>query len=335
MKRPFGLVLGIAILVVLLWRFGIHDLAQAFTHLRPGYLLIYIALAGVVLIGYSLRWRLVARAVGHRPPLARLIAARLAGDAVGALVPSGKLAGEPVRIALLRANGIAGAEAGASVTIDRLIEMMGNMVCVAAYAGVFWLTRGAHVPERAPLLLVAGVMAGLFSLGVPLVLWREGRRPVALLYRSSTLRALPRLGPWLSALELTEDRLIGFMRGHPEKVLIGLLASLAIELLIVVEYHFLLASFDVSIDLPTLLLVLLGTGAARFAPTPAGLGALEAAQVGAIALAGGRPETGLVVGVVLRLHETLWMLVGLIALYAQGTTLGRLRASASADRAVA
>ena len=69
------------------------------------------------------------------------------------------------------------------------------------------------------------------------------------------------------------------------------------------------------------------TGAARMAPTPAGLGALEATQVGVFALADGRLESGLVSGMAVRMHETLWMTIGFAVLYAQGASLRRLRAA--------
>src|SRR6185295_5777631 len=102
MKTLLRLLGGLAMIALLLWWFGTAGLAEAIGHLRPLYLCVYLLLAVAVLVGYSLRWRLVARAVGRTPSLARLVATRLAGDAIGGLVPSAKLAGEPVRIALLR-----------------------------------------------------------------------------------------------------------------------------------------------------------------------------------------------------------------------------------------
>jgi hypothetical protein len=70
---------------------------------------------------------------------------------------------------------------------------------------------------------------------------------------------------------------------------------------------------------------LLGSGLARTAPSPAGIGALEAGQVTILALASGAPETGFVVGMVLRVHETLLITAGLTALSFRGIPLSRLR----------
>jgi len=63
----------------------------------------------------------------------------------------------------------------------------------------------------------------------------------------------------------------------------------------------------------------------RVVPMPAGLGALEAGQVTAFAAATGQPALGFVVALVVRLHETLWTGVGLMALTLQGSGWARLR----------
>lgn len=325
-KKLIPALVGIAVLAALLWRFGGAGLADASAGVRPSLLAFYLVLAIAVLLGYALRWWVVARAIGRAPSFARLVIARLAGDAVGGLVPSAKLAGEPIRIALLRAHGVPVIEAGAGVAVDRLLELAGNACSVVAYATVFLLSRDSRLGDRTLLVSAAVLLAWM---AVPFAFWRRGRRPFAPFYAPALRRAVPRLIPWMVAVERTEDRLIGLLRERPGDVVRGLLASLAIEGLIVVEHYFLLASFGVFVGLPTLLLVVLGSGVARAVPTPAGLGALEASQVGAIALAGGRPETGLLVGIVLRLHESFWMLLGLGALYAQGVSGGRLRAVVS------
>ena len=132
----------------------------------------------------------------------------------------------------------------------------------------------------------------------------------------------------------TEDQLIGFFRDHPLRFVLGVLGSLLIEVAIIVEYHFLLAAFGVALNLPTLLAVVVASGLTHVVPTPGGVGALEAGEVAVLGLASGRPEVGFIVGMVLRLHETLWMLAGVLLLVTQGMSLARLRVLA-ARKAVA
>ncbi len=326
--RRLRLLVGAGIVGALFWSFGFDQIGAAVRDVRVGQLAIYAGLAVAATVAYSARWLMVSRAVGSRPSLAGLVAARLAGDAVGSLVPSAKLAGEPVRIALLRAQGISGARASAGVALDRMLEMTGNMLCVVAYIAVFSATRALGSTQWAAVLLLLAMLAGLAGLAVPLVMLRRGQRPLARLYGARRLMAIERLAAWLVALRRTEDHLLEFFRDRAAVFVWGIAASLAIEALVLCEYHFLLAGFGVDTDLPTLLLVLLGSGVARAAPTPAGLGALETGQVAALTLAMGHPETGFVVGMVLRLHETIWMALGLVVLSAQGLSLASLRAAA-------
>ena len=110
----------------------------------------------------------------------------------------------------------------------------------------------------------------------------------------------------------------------------GVVGSLAIEALIICEYHFLMEAFGLQLHLPTLLMTLVASGLSRVVPTPAGLGALEAGQVTVLGAATGHPDLGFVVGFVLRLHETLWTGVGLIGLSLCGFNLARLRGALAA-----
>ena len=116
-----------------------------------------------MLLGYSLRWRLVLCATATSPPVWRLVAARLAGDAVGTLLPGGKLGGDPVRVALTAGDGRGGVRASAGVAIDRVMELIGNSVCALVYVGIFSVSRAETVPG-APLVLLATLAMSLLAL---------------------------------------------------------------------------------------------------------------------------------------------------------------------------
>ena len=320
------LLLPVLLLAALCWWFGLEPLARALSGASAGGLISYGAITGLVVLGYGLRWRLVARAMGDDPPLGRLLTARLAGDALGALVPSAKLAGEPLRVALAREHGIPTAQAAAGVAIDRLLELIGNTLAVMAYVALFaWLRGAASVGQARTALAV--VMAGLLVALVALIVrLRRGARPLALLYGARARALAPRLAAWMDGLHEVEEHLGRFFREHPRAFLTGVLGSALIETLCVAQYHALLTAFGIALELPTLLLVLLGSGVAGAAPTPAGLGALEAVQVAVVGATAGRPDLGFVVGVIVRLHETLLLGLGLLVLSYRGVSLQRLRA---------
>lgn len=320
------LVLGLAAVVWLCTWFGLGDLFAAFHHVNSSYLFFYAWSALAVLLGYSVRWRLVARAMGTRVPLRRLVAARLGGDAVSALLPAGKIGGDPLRAALLYAGGVSGVRASAGVALDRVMEIIANALAGITYIIVFSLTRNAGA--RAPLLLVMMLLVPLLALLVTVVMLWVGEHPFTVVFRA-VARLVPPLRGGLEALRQTEDQVIHFLRDSPIVFVSGLVGSLLIEAMIIVEYHCLLAAFGLAFDLPTLLIVLLASGLARAVPTPGGLGALEASQVTALGVTSGQPHIGFVVGMVLRLHETLWMLIGLLALSMQGMSFARLRVLAT------
>jgi uncharacterized protein (TIRG00374 family) len=319
----WGFVGGAALLFLLWWRFGHGDVLTTFRQVSWPILVFHLVAGCAVTLGYAVRWRWVCGALGQCIPLARLTGTRLAGDAIGSLVPSAKLAGEPVRVGLLYASGVRGTAAAAGVTIDRIMEMIANTVCAIAYVGVFWATPAARASRGAASLLLLALVVLLASLALLLRLLRRGGRPLAPLYRWRRITEGSRLTGWLEVARRTEDHVSVFFRDHPGIFLRGLATSLAIEALIVCEYWLLLRAFGITLDVPTLLLVLVAVGFSRAAPTPAGLGALEAGQVGVLALAHGQPEAGFVVGVVIRAHETFWAAMGLAVLTQRGWAWAR------------
>ena len=332
MRRWFellALAAGLAALTALCWRFGFSEIAAALRRVSPRYLLVYLAFGATARLGYALRWWYVARTLGAPPPFPRFIAARLAGDATGCLLPTGRLSGDPLRAGLVCGDGVRGSQASAGVAIDRIIETLGNMLSAVAYVAVFSLTRAGGT-DRATLILIVTMSMLLAALAIPLEMLRRGRRPLEPLYRlMSRYGSNTRWVAWTGALQRTEEYVMRFFREHRAVFIQGLIGSLVIEGLIIGEYHFLLSTFGVVVTLPTLLMTLLASGLSRVVPTPAGLGALEAGQVTAYAVVAGQPAMGFVVALVLRLHETLWTSVGLMALALQGSGWAWLRGALS------
>jgi uncharacterized membrane protein YbhN (UPF0104 family) len=330
---PLSFVAGAGLFAALAYRFA-AELPSSLGRFDPVYALLYLVAAGVVVTAHARRWQVVARALSASLPLMRLIAARLAGEAAAALVPSGKVFGDPVRIALVYGDGLPGPAAGAGVALDRLLEVIGNILAATVYVAVFMSfhrgsTGGPMVELLAALLLL------LPALGLPVVLLWRGRRPLAPLYWLVQRRRGAGWRRAVAAARATEDQLLLFFTQHPRTFLAGIGVSLLIEGLVIIEYQFLLRAFGVSLPLPTLLMALVFSGLSRAVPTPVGLGALEASQVAALAMAGETAAAGFLVGLIMRLHETLLMAAGLGVCFARGLSFARLRLLTTAGKAVA
>jgi len=326
------LTVGLAVAVLLYVRIGVTPVAAAFAQLRVGELAGYLVLATAIRVAYGLRWHGIARHLGAVPPATTLVTARLAGDAVGTLLPVGRLGGDPLRIGLLYRAGVDGARASAGVVMDRILEVLGNSVAASVYVCVFILTW-ASLTRRDGAGMLAALVLGAVGLIALMALWRLGRRPLHNVGRAVGMERRLHTARWLHALWRTEATLGRFCRDHPAAASWGLVASLLIEAVSVLEHLVLFRSFGVSLSLPTVLAVVMTSGFARVVPVPAGLGALEASQVAVLTLTSGRPDIGLVVGTLLRLHETLWIAVGLGALAAQGISPARVRLLSWAPRA--
>lgn len=323
-------LIGGAGLLVLLIRWYGSDLHLSLARLQLGYGVLYFMSVPVVVAAYSARWQMAARAVGSSLPLGRLMAARLAGDAVGALMPSAKVVGDPVRIALLHADGVSLVTASAGVTLDRLCEMTGNVIAATVYTLVFInAQQGGANGAATDLLVSVGFLCVAAAVPVGL-LWR-GARPLAPMYWVLDGRVSARWARLLAGARAAESRVMAVFRDHPRFFVTGVGMSLLIECLVVIQYAALLHMCGISLSLATLLLALVLGGLSRALPSPAALGTLEASQIAALSIAGQPAAMGLAVGLVMRLHETLLMAGGMAVCLVRGVSPARLRMLAPAD----
>jgi glycosyltransferase 2 family protein len=320
-----ALVLGVGVLAALCRVFGARALAASLRGLQPRYLVVSVALGVAARFCYALRWLIVARTLGAAAPLRQLAAARLAGDAVGALLPGGRIGGDPVRIAWVQGAGLAGIPAGAGVTIDRIMETAGNALFAMMSVSVFAVVRTTGAAQRAAVLSLALLGVLLLGLALPLEMLRRGKRPLRPVCGVVARWRGPRAARVLAVLQHTEELLLQFFRDRAGVFGAGLLFSLGIEGALVGECHFLLRAFGVTLDLPTLFMVLVTTGVARVVPTPAGIGAMEAGEVALLGASAGLPGVGFIVGIALRLQETAWCAVGLALWVLRGLSRARPR----------
>lgn len=324
MKTGLSFLAGAATLAALGWWFGVGGVVAALRDASPRGLLAYLALSIAVVLLQAGRWALVSAAVGGATPFARLVAARLAGDSVASLLPLGRVSGDPLRAVLARTGDTTLSTATAGVAIDRLLEVVGNLLAVVVYVGVFSFATVGGTSARTSLALGAAVSVPFALTALLIVRLARGHRPLTPLYGARARRWLPRHGHWLDGIGRVEEHLVVFFRAHRRAFVIGLACSIVIEVIVALQYRALLGAFGVHLELPALLMVLFGGGMAHAVPTPAALGTLEAVQVMVVGASTGSTDLGFVVGVILRLHETLLILVGLAALAALGFSPTRL-----------
>lgn len=307
--RAALLAAGLLVIGLLVHHFGLDGVVAAVSEMNPARFALYFVLALGIRIACALRWRIINAAMGARLPLTQLLAARVAGDAVGGLFPAARVGGDPLRILLVHRQGVPGVDASAGVALDRMLEVTGNTLAVLAYLSIY--SAGHALPHVEVIGVVFSLL--LVTLMVTGILLRRGGRPFSFPLRHLTV-LVPRLQRLADIVSRTEDSLTRIFRETPRAFVAGLLITIAIEVVVLAEYHFLFAAFDLPADVATVAMVLLGGGLARAIPTPAGLGALEASGVAMVGLVSGRPDLGFIVGLALRLDDLLWMSIGLVTL---------------------
>jgi len=316
--------------VYLVWSM-VGDGRAALGTLAPARLPLYLGVVAVIIVLRALRWRIVLERLGIPLGLARLARLWLAGRAVGSLIPSGTFAGEPVRAELLHSSGAPRATAAGAVALDRALELAGNMIAGPACVGAaLVLGAGSRVGT---FLATVGSLAGIGTFAFVYLRAAQHRPALVALFALMGLDRFQWLRPLGRHAAQADDALQHLIASHPGLVPGGIGLSLAIECLQLGELAALFALFGLAVPLPLFLLSSVGIGVARVVPVTAALGSLEATQVGIFTLGGSTLALGLTVGLVLRLAETLWILVGLACLAAE-TAASPAERGRSASRSV-
>ena len=306
--RPVLFGLGLAVVVYLIWDLGPATIWETFRRLSWGVLVVLVFPAWIVVVLDTLGWRFTFA----RPPrsLFRLLAVRLAGEAINTSTPTASVGGEPIKAYLLRPE-VATRDALVSVIADKTTVVVSQVILLAV--GLF-AARGA-LPLSHPLMLtMAGLLAVQIICAAGFVIVQLGGAV------GGGGRLLSRLG---IAPGITQVKLEGFdhaLRATYVERWRPLLASAL--------YHFLASAVEtleiylivrfLSVSMPAT--VALGIGAfgnaVRFLSfmIPASLGAVETANVALFAAFGVAGSVGLTCTLVQRLREILWAAAGFAAL---------------------
>lgn len=268
-------------------------------------LAVLILLNAAALLLFNSRWWLILRAQGYRIPYSATLRYRMASFAVSYFTPGAQFGGEPVQVyALHSRHGIQVPAAVASVTLDKLFELLANFSFLALGALMVLTGRTSGLSGA---LLQAVYAVGLFLAPLGLLLSiGMGRRPLTRLVNllegivPARWRERPGLCKALDLIAGSEEQIGALIRRRPGVILQALGASTAIWCASLIEYWLALRVLGVSLDLRQTILALTAARLAFLTPLPGGLGALEAGQVLAMQALGLNPMTGIAVSLWIR-----------------------------------
>ncbi|GAB4398119.1 MAG: hypothetical protein OHK0052_21020 [Anaerolineales bacterium] len=302
-----GLLLWLAVRD-LNWREIVHSLRR----LTPLQLLLLAALNLLILLLNSARWQILLRAQGWRVPLQTVFGYRLAAFGVNYFTPGPQFGGEPLQVRLLQTrHHLPLPQALAAVSLDKLLELLVNFTFLAL--GLIGIALSGLNPAQANLPLLPPILGLLALPGGYLLLLTRAALPLTTLAqrwlipaRSARLQNLGRI------LISSERSAAGLCTHAPRQVAAALLVSLLGWGLLILEYALTLRFLGAPLDALEIIAALTAARLAFLAPTPGGLGALEASQVWALGALGVNPAIGLGAALLIRARDLLLGGLGLL-----------------------
>lgn len=164
-------VLGVGLFAVFVARVGWGRVLRLLRSLGPSAL----AMPGpfvAVYIFEALGWRYAFPGrQGHELSYWSLLKCRQAGETLSHVVPTGNLAGEPVKAYLVQRRGVSALAAGASIVISKTVQGMAQVAYLAIGAAAAWPYLGEALSSR--LAVVAVPVLSVGAIAVLLVAQRQ------------------------------------------------------------------------------------------------------------------------------------------------------------------
>jgi uncharacterized protein (TIRG00374 family) len=305
-----NLVLGLGGLGWMLRHFGHDALSLLSGRHSPGLLAAFVATVMAAIVASALRWRILLRALDLRPGFLHLCAYRAASQSLSAVLPGGRLGGEPLRAWWAIASGVPAPAAITTVVVDRTLEMATGLACVVAFALVLMQRDLPGIGQT-----VGGALVGVGSLVAALAIGTRRLRSGGLL--APFVRTLgltrPAIAQHVGVIAESEEAARRLL-ARPMALAIALGVGLLADLLTLVQYKCLLAAFGLPSSLVAVVGAVFASGAARTLPVPGAVGTVEAAELWMFGLLGYPPEVGVAVGLVIRLRDLAWAAPGFVVL---------------------
>ncbi|TAK14195.1 MAG: flippase-like domain-containing protein [Anaerolineae bacterium] len=273
-------------------------------------LVVLLLLNSGIIVLFGQRWRVILAAQGYRIPVIAITRIRLASFGVSYFTPGPHIGGELVQVIhLTRHHGVPAETATASVTLDKLFEMLANFAFLAAGVSIVSINgvNGATLPW-------GGMLPVGFLLCMPaiylLLLW-SGKRPLTVLAGRFT-RAEGAMRRTTSFITGAEAQMGEFSRNEPGAMAVAFVLSGLVWAALLGEYAFLLRFLGVRVDLVGLVTIITAARLAMLTPLPGALGALETSQTLALQALGFDPAVGLGISLLIRGRDVAFGVAGLL-----------------------
>lgn len=301
--RAVLLAAGVVAMLALVWRFGADAVIATLSRVPWWAFGLVCLLHGAMVAVDAWAWQVLL--VRERASYRRLLAARLAGDAVNVLTALVSLGGEAVKAWLLRRE-VSYAESVPSLIVSKTAEVVAQTVLLVLGVAVAWAAAtGAGLRAALGALLVVDVVGvgGFLAVQVFGVVGRVAR-------------LAGRAGLPADHGARLDVALRTFYREHPGRFAASVAGYFAGWVLAVFQAQVTLVALGLPGSLVTALLVESLWCGVRFATfyVPASLGTLEGANAVGFGALGFAPGAGLAFTLVRRGCQAVWIAVGVVVL---------------------
>jgi len=298
---------GVVLLVALVWRIGGVTLLDHLRLVGPWIVLI-IGQETLAILANTLGWR-AAFPLRPPPPSSRLLAARIAGDAVNYVTPTASLGGELVRARLLD-GCVPRLELATSIAVAKLAQTVAQAAFVAAGL-VLALGAGTLAPALQTASLVSVGVLGTIVIALLLAQRRGLLGPLTrLVTGAGPLARFAHLAGYAARL----DAEIAKLHRAPDRPFVASCLWFFVGWALgAVEIALMLWLLGVDVTMTRALTIealSVGLDALVFF-VPAKLGTQEGGKVLIFTALGLDPGLGLTVGVLRRIRELVWAFAGL------------------------
>lgn len=266
--RPRTVLMIVALLIagyLLVGQLGAVNLATVFSSTHWGWTPVVLAGSAVTYVGSALA---LTGFVRERLSFGRTVMAQLAASFTGFVTPAsvGVMA---LNVQYLRKSGVSIPGAATSVAVNQVVGLMSYLVLLVFFGVATGTSTGGELPIPAWGFVVLGVAVAIVVLVMAIPQGREWLRA----------RIVPTAREVLPRLASTATR--------PVKLLQGIGGTLILNAGYIVALYAAVAAFGDHVAVVTVAVVYLAGGAiGSAAPTPGGLGAVEAAISAGLAAAG-------------------------------------------------
>ena len=284
----------------------------AFQNLSLGQIALLVTVNVTLVILFGSRWWLILRGFGASISLLQTALYKLAAFSISYFTPGPQFGGEPLQVHLLVSrHPIETATAGASLGLDKMIELLANFAFLLI--GIMLIVYSGILPGRPG---ISGLLIGVLLLAVPIIYLMalmRGRHPLAAMLNE--VREADWLGPQIhDALDVildSEHHMARFCREQSGRLVLALFLSMGFWVGLIAEYALALNFLGGPFSLVEILAIMTAARIAFLLPLPGGLGTLELSQIWMMEALGYPAGLGITISLFIRARDVIFGLLGL------------------------